>query len=76
MNVKRFIFRALEYFFLLLDECATVGLAWVDRHYPDPELDDLIDQVEALHERAIAEQLREAGDNPVHLPRTQHRRNR
>ena len=75
MSIKRLFFRAAEHVFLLLDEIVTAGLAWVDRHYPDRELDDLIDELEAMHRRKIAEQLREVGDNPVHLPRTQNRRN-
>lgn len=75
MNIRRLFFRAAEHVFLLLDELATAGLAWVDRHYPDRELDDLIDELEALHRRTIAEQLRETNDNSVHLPRTHNRRN-
>lgn len=67
--MKRVIFRLLEAVLLTLDGWVKSGLAWIDLHYPDPDIDELIREIEDAHRRAVADRP-DLFENVVHLPRT------
>lgn len=70
--MKRCLFRVLEAVFLWLDEFVAAGLNWIDRHYPDPDIDD--DDPHAVllgrEDEHQPSQLRIT----VHLPRSRQQR--
>ena len=69
--MKRMLLNWLESLFLRLEHIASAGLNWVDRHYPESSIDELIEEIERA-ERHRFKSLH--ADNVVHLPRDWTRR--
>jgi hypothetical protein len=72
--MKRLIFRGLEALFVWLEDVGMRGICWVDRHYPDPDIDALIAEIEGEHRENVKQGQIQVRMNFVHLPRVPDRR--
>jgi hypothetical protein len=52
-KLKNWLIDRFEDVLIFVGEYVEIGLAWIDRKRPDPDLDQLVAEIEAAHERSM-----------------------